>query len=55
VPHGIVDVPALFAAMNLVGYDGWVCLEDFSTVQPIRERLRENLAYVKAVADAVRA
>jgi sugar phosphate isomerase/epimerase len=50
VPHGIVDVPALFAAMRQVGYDGWVCLEDFSTVQPIRERLRDNLAYVKSIA-----
>ncbi len=49
VPYGIVDVPALFAAMRQVGYGGWVCLEDFSTVQPIRERLRDNLAYVKAV------
>lgn len=51
VRHGIVDVPALFAAMRQVGYDGWVCLEDFSTVQPIRERLRDNLAYVKAIAE----
>jgi sugar phosphate isomerase/epimerase len=51
VPHGIVDVPALFAAMRQVGYNGWVCLEDFSTVQPLRERLRDNLAYVKAVAE----
>lgn len=52
VPHGIVDVPALFAAMDQVGYDGWVCLEDFSTVQPIRERLRDNLAYIKAIVNA---
>ena len=52
VPHGIVDVPALFTAMRQVGYDGWVCLEDFSTVQPIRERLRDNLAYVKAIASS---
>lgn len=52
VPHGIVDVPALFAAMAQVRYDGWVCLEDFSTVQPIGERLRDNLAYVKAILSA---
>ncbi len=52
LPQGVVDIPALFVALRQVGYDGWVCFEDFSTEQPLRERLRDNLAYVKAVVAA---
>jgi sugar phosphate isomerase/epimerase len=44
---------ALFQALRDVGYDGWVSFEDFSTEQPLRERLRDNLAYVKQVARRV--
>jgi sugar phosphate isomerase/epimerase len=55
IPKGIVDMPALFRALRSVGYDGWVSFEDFSTEQPLRERLRDNLAYIKAVARAVAA
>lgn len=44
---GIVDVPAVFAALQTVGYDGWISMEDFSTEQPLVERLRDNLAYVR--------
>lgn len=45
---GIVDVPALFLALRQVGYDGWVSLEDFSEQQPLHERIRDNLAVVRA-------
>ena len=54
IPDGIVDVAALFRALRQVGYDGWVSFEDFSREQPLIDRLRANLAYVRRVADAVK-
>jgi sugar phosphate isomerase/epimerase len=49
---GLVDMPAVFEALRAVGYDGWVSCEDFSTEQPVKERLRDNLAYLMTAADA---
>jgi sugar phosphate isomerase/epimerase len=46
---GAVDVRALFEALAAVGYDDWVSFEDFSTAQPLLERTRDNLEFVKAV------
>ncbi|MBA3943292.1 MAG: sugar phosphate isomerase/epimerase [Herpetosiphonaceae bacterium] len=54
ITQGIVDMGALFRALHSVGYDGWVSFEDFSTEQPLLERLRDNLAYVKRVAQQAR-
>jgi sugar phosphate isomerase/epimerase len=45
---GIVDLVAFFTALRQVGYDGWVTLEDFSVQQPLPERIRDNLAAVRA-------
>ncbi len=50
---GMVDIAALFRALYTVGYDGWVSFEDFSTEQPLNDRLRDNLAYVKHAAERV--
>jgi sugar phosphate isomerase/epimerase len=50
IAGGIVDMAELFRALRSVGYDGWVSFEDFSTEQPLRERIGDNLAYVKQVA-----
>lgn len=50
--EGVVDVPALFAALRTVGYDGWVSFEDFSTTQPVLDRTRDNLAYVRSLLQA---
>jgi sugar phosphate isomerase/epimerase len=47
--EGAVDVRALFGALAAVGYDGWISFEDFSTVQPLLERTRDNLQYAKEV------
>lgn len=55
IPGGIVDMAALFRALRQVGYDGWVSFEDFSTVQPVAERTRDNLTYIKGVAERVAA
>jgi sugar phosphate isomerase/epimerase len=46
---GVVDVAAVFQALNAVGYDGWISIEDFSTEQPVKARLRDNLAYVRSL------
>jgi sugar phosphate isomerase/epimerase len=51
IPGGVVDMAALFRALFAVGYNSWVSFEDFSTQQPLYERLRDNLAYIKGVAE----
>ncbi|MFI6759772.1 sugar phosphate isomerase/epimerase family protein [Micromonospora sp. NPDC050417] len=53
--HGQADVGAYFGALAEVGYDGWVTVEDFSTAQPLAERTRDNLAYLRTLADRARA
>ncbi|MEM8530394.1 MAG: sugar phosphate isomerase/epimerase family protein [Chloroflexota bacterium] len=50
ISRGIVDMNALFQALRVVNYDGWVSFEDFSTDHPLRERIRDNLDYIKRVA-----
>ncbi len=49
--QGVVDMAALARALRQVGYDGWLSFEDFSTKQPLRDRLRDNLAYARRVMD----
>ena len=44
-----MDMAALFHALRSVGYDGWVSFEDFSGEQPLRDRLRDNLSYIKGL------
>jgi sugar phosphate isomerase/epimerase len=51
--EGIVDLAALFSALLSVGYDGWLSVEDFSTRQPTRERLSDDLRYVRQIVEAV--
>jgi len=51
---GVVDFPALFAALRVVGYDGWVVVEDFSQAYDSRIALRENLAFLRGVAESTR-
>jgi sugar phosphate isomerase/epimerase len=46
---GIVDLHAVFDALAAVGYDGWLSCEDFSTEQPVEDRLRDNLAFLKSL------
>ena len=55
IQGGIVDMAALFRALRQVGYDGWLSFEDFSTEQPLAERTRDNLRYIKALAERVAA
>lgn len=50
--EGIASVPDYFRTLAEVGYDGWVTLEDFSTDAPLEERLIDDLAFLRASADA---
>lgn len=54
ISKGIVDVHELFRALRQVGYDGWIAFEDFSTEQPLAERIRANLSYIKQVEQQVK-
>jgi sugar phosphate isomerase/epimerase len=51
---GTGDVEAYFSALHAFGYDGWVTCEDFSTELPLEERLRDDLAYLRAVEERTR-
>jgi sugar phosphate isomerase/epimerase len=51
VHKGSADIRELFRALHAVGYDGWVSFEDFSTDRPLRDRLRENLAFIRKVVE----
>jgi sugar phosphate isomerase/epimerase len=53
ISKGIVDFAALIRALRQVSYDGWLSFEDFSTEQPLAERVRGNLAYIKQVVQRV--
>ena len=48
--EGMGDVPAYLSALRGVGYDGWVTVEDFTTVLPLEQRLADDLAYLRACA-----
>ena len=45
---GVVDFGLVFEALEYVGYDGWLVMEDFSGVRPSREALRYNLEFVRS-------
>jgi sugar phosphate isomerase/epimerase len=44
---GVVDFPQVLAALQAVGYDGWLSVEDFSAARPSREALRHNIAFIR--------
>ena len=46
---GVVDFDRLFEALEYVGYDGWLVIEDFSGARPSRESLRHNAAFIRAL------
>jgi sugar phosphate isomerase/epimerase len=48
---GVVDFGSLFAALDGVGYHGWLVIEDFSGARPSRETLRHNLGFVRAAVE----
>jgi len=50
---GVVDFPRLIASLRAHGYDGWLSIEDFSSVRPSREALRHNIAFLRDVISRV--
>ncbi|GAA4264527.1 sugar phosphate isomerase/epimerase family protein [Frondihabitans peucedani] len=49
---GQADVGRYLTDLRDHGYDGWVTIEDFSTDLPLEERLRDDLAYLRALVGA---
>lgn len=47
--RGVGNYDQLFSALAAIGYDGWLSVEDFSTEVPLKERVEDNLAYLKEV------
>jgi sugar phosphate isomerase/epimerase len=47
VPEGAVHWPKLIALLKEFGYDGWLMFEDFSTVQPMAQRVAANAAWFR--------
>jgi sugar phosphate isomerase/epimerase len=43
---GVADIAAIFDALVQIDYTGWATFEDFTSEQPRRDRLRDDLAYV---------
>ena len=50
---GVVDFGQVFEALEHVGYDGWLVMEDFSSARPSREALRHNLGFVRDLLQRV--
>jgi sugar phosphate isomerase/epimerase len=50
--EGRANLPELFRALFSAGYDGWITVEDFSTLVPLAERTSGNLEYVRSAARA---
>jgi sugar phosphate isomerase/epimerase len=49
VAKGSADLRTLFAALEAIGYDDWISVEDFSLERPLDDRLKENLDYLTAL------
>ncbi len=52
---GSANLFALIKALKKVGYQGALSVEDFSNEKPTREKLEENIAYLKALIAAAEA
>jgi sugar phosphate isomerase/epimerase len=47
---GFGDVKGYFRSLHAVGYSGWVTAENFTTEQPLEERIAGDLAYLATAA-----
>ena len=52
---GSANLAALIKALVKVGYEGYLSVEDFSNEKPTREKLEENIAYLKQLIEAAKA
>ncbi|WP_240470756.1 sugar phosphate isomerase/epimerase family protein [Haematomicrobium sanguinis] len=48
--RGIADLDAYLAGLARVGYTGWITMEDFSETEPLADRIKHNLAYIRGLA-----
>jgi sugar phosphate isomerase/epimerase len=48
---GVVDFGQVFKALEHVGYNGWLVMEDFSGARPSKEALRYNLKFVRSFVE----
>ncbi|MCI8600994.1 MAG: sugar phosphate isomerase/epimerase [Oscillospiraceae bacterium] len=49
---GMADLGKFFKVLRASGYDGTVCIEDFSNEESTYDKLKGNLAYLKQLYDA---
>lgn len=49
LPDGQANIQSYVDALVRHGYDRWITVEDFSTHQPLAERTRGNIAYLRRV------
>ena len=49
---GSANLLALMKALVKVGYDGVLSVEDFSNEKPTREKLEDNIAYLRQLMEA---
>jgi sugar phosphate isomerase/epimerase len=47
--EGLVNWPAVIEELTKSKYDGWLMIEDFSSVVPIDQRLKGNIAFLKSL------
>jgi sugar phosphate isomerase/epimerase len=47
--EGQADLAGYLTALVEHGYDGWITVEDFSTVVPLEQRTRDNLDYLRTI------
>ena len=52
---GSANLLAMMKALVKVGYEGYVSVEDFSNEKPTREKLEENIAYLRQLLQAAQA
>ncbi len=51
ITQGAVNFAALVRALRAVDYDGWLSFEDFSTTEPLAERVQNNLSYLQTIVE----
>jgi sugar phosphate isomerase/epimerase len=44
---GVVNWPEVIKCLKAAGYDDWIIFEDFSTEQPLLDRLTDNLKWFR--------
>ncbi|MBL8028735.1 MAG: sugar phosphate isomerase/epimerase [Fibrobacteres bacterium] len=50
---GCVNFKELITALKETGYDGWLSIEDFSTVMTQEEKVRDGIAFIKEIEKSI--